>query len=127
MVGGSIYDDDMYAAPQRCTRTRERIGFLLALAALGTFALTRARRPCAELPTLDPRAPISDAAYRQTLYKLPMPTCDVLMINPTRNATLLFKRANRPVKGVWYSLGGRVLKNETLAGCPCASSTRSSV
>lgn len=72
---------------------------------------------CSITGPLSPHAQISDAAYRQFLYYMPVPTCDVLLFGPGHNTTLLFLRANRPVQGVWYSLGGRVLKNETLRAC----------
>jgi colanic acid biosynthesis protein WcaH len=60
---------------------------------------------------------MSDPAYRHALYYLPIPTCDVMLLSPSRNATLLFKRTNKPVQGVFYSIGGRLLKNESLRSC----------
>ena len=48
---------------------------------------------------------------------MPVATCDVVVLNSWRNATLLCKRTNKPVQGVWYTLGGRLLKNESLVEC----------
>lgn len=67
--------------------------------------------------SLDTNARIPGVQYRQILQMLPVPTCDVLLIGPGHNTTLLFRRANRPVQREWYSLGGRVLNNETLRSC----------
>ncbi|KAG8462315.1 hypothetical protein KFE25_012135 [Diacronema lutheri] len=104
--------------------TRELVAYLLVVVLIASHfssllvAPNRATaEPCAAVEKLSPRAQPSDRAYREFLFFMPVPTCDVLLLTPAHNATLLFKRANRPVQGVWYSLGGRVLKNETLRAC----------
>lgn len=44
----------------------------------------------------------------------PICTVDVLFFNKAKTKTLLFKRTNDPVKNVYFSIGGRLLKNEKL-------------
>ena len=69
-------------------------------------------------PATDERGgEISDELYHDILHHMPIPTCDVLFLNPARNKTLLFKRRNKPVQGVYYTLGGRLAKNEKLLDC----------
>ena len=45
---------------------------------------------------------------------MPIPTVDVMIFSADCTRTLLFQRRNRPIKDVWYSLGGRLRKNERL-------------
>ena len=45
---------------------------------------------------------------------MPIPTVDVMLVNKDRTKTLLFYRSNKPVQHVWYSLGGRINKNERI-------------
>jgi colanic acid biosynthesis protein WcaH len=96
---------------------------LALLLAHGGLALWRGTWRCDAARQLASGAPaaagagLSDAAYRQVLEFMPVATCDVVVLNAARNATLLCKRTNKPVQGVWYTLGGRLLKNESLAAC----------
>lgn len=101
----------------RNDRRRERCNALLLvlLLAHGGLALWRSTPQCDAPHQL--AAGLSDAAYRSVLEFMPIATCDVVVLNPSRNATLLCKRTNKPVQGVWYTLGGRLLKNESLAAC----------
>jgi colanic acid biosynthesis protein WcaH len=99
------------------------LALFLLLVAHGGLALWRGTSPCDAAAQLSAGAPasasvgLSDAAYRQVLDVMPVVTCDVVVLNAARNATLLCKRTNKPVQGVWYTLGGRLLKNESLAAC----------
>ena len=43
----------------------------------------------------------------------PITTVDVTFINTKKDKTLLFKRENKPLKGVYFTIGGRLWKNET--------------
>ena len=43
---------------------------------------------------------------------MPIVAVDVLLFNHSLDKIMLFKRKNKPLKGVFYTLGGRILKNE---------------
>jgi len=51
--------------------------------------------------------------YKRILEVMPILCVDVVMRN-ARGEYLLVKRANEPLKGRWWVIGGRVHKNETL-------------
>ena len=51
--------------------------------------------------------------YKQIIEVLPILCVDVVVMNG-RLEYLLVKRANEPMKGQWWVIGGRVLKGETL-------------
>ncbi len=51
--------------------------------------------------------------YNQIIEVLPILCVDVVITN-TRGEYLLIKRANEPMKGQWWVIGGRLLKGETL-------------
>lgn len=51
--------------------------------------------------------------YSKIIEVLPILCVDVIIQNPAREF-LLIKRANEPLKGQWWVIGGRVLKGETL-------------
>lgn len=57
---------------------------------------------------------LSRETYRLLMDKGPICTVDVLFFNQKKTETLLFRRVNEPVKGVYFSIGGRLLKNEKL-------------
>lgn len=57
------------------------------------------------------------ATYKKILDLTPVCTVDVLFFNSDRTKTLLFKRENEPLKGVYFSSGGRLGKNETIEDC----------
>lgn len=57
---------------------------------------------------------VSDTTYKTILSSMPIPTVDVMIFSVDCQQTLLFKRTNKPIQNVWYSLGGRVMKNEML-------------
>lgn len=50
--------------------------------------------------------------YKICLESVPIVSVDVLLFNKVMDQILLFKRNNEPLKGVYYTLGGRILKNE---------------
>ena len=60
---------------------------------------------------------LSTEKYREILDITPVCTVDVLFFNSDKTKTLLFKRENEPVKGTYFSIGGRLLKNELLEDC----------
>ena len=47
----------------------------------------------------------------------PIATVDVLFFNKEKTKTLLFKRTNEPLKGVYFSMGGRIRKGEKFIDC----------
>ena len=55
---------------------------------------------------------LSDEDYFTVMSNMPIPTVDVLLVDHEHTKTLLFKRSNKPVQHVFYSLGGRIYKNE---------------
>lgn len=52
--------------------------------------------------------------YEKILDSIPVITCDIVIFNKEKSKVLLFKRNNNPLKGVYYTPGGRVNKNEPL-------------
>ena len=60
------------------------------------------------------RKNIEEGLYKKILKNIPIPTIDVLIFNNSLNKTLLFLRKNSPVKGEYYSIGGRLEKGESL-------------
>lgn len=55
---------------------------------------------------------IPDSLYEDMVENLPICTVDVLFFNKEKNKILLCKRANEPLKNIYFSIGGRLLKNE---------------
>ena len=51
--------------------------------------------------------------YKKIIEVLPILCVDVV-VRSKNGQCLLIKRANEPLKGVWWVIGGRVLKGETL-------------
>ena len=60
---------------------------------------------------------LSPEKYKEILDIAPVCTVDVLFFNKDRTKTLLFKRQNDPLKGVYFSIGGRLQKNEMFLNC----------
>ncbi len=56
---------------------------------------------------------ISDKLYQKVIETTIIQTVDVIFLN-NKNQILLWMRNNEPLKGVYYILGGRRLKNETM-------------
>lgn len=55
--------------------------------------------------------------YRNLMDIAPITTVDVLFFNKTKEKTLLFRRTNEPLLGVYFSMGGRLAKGETFLEC----------
>lgn len=60
---------------------------------------------------------IPESLFAEFIRNMPICTVDVLLFNPRVTKVLLFRRTNEPLKGEWFSLGGRISKNETLQQC----------
>jgi len=55
----------------------------------------------------------SKRTYQKFVNNLPIVTVDILFFNELLTKTLLFKRANNPLKNTFFTCGGRLMKNET--------------
>jgi len=55
---------------------------------------------------------LPNEVYKICLESVPIVSVDVLLFNYSLDKIMLFKRNNNPLKGVFYTLGGRILKNE---------------
>jgi colanic acid biosynthesis protein WcaH len=55
---------------------------------------------------------IEDNLYKEIIRSIPFITVDILLFNYNLTETLVFKRENAPLKGQFFSIGGRVFKNE---------------
>ena len=60
---------------------------------------------------------ISNKIYKDIVANMPVSTVDVVLLNKKRDKTLLFKRNNEPVKNVYFTIGGRLLKGESFLHC----------
>lgn len=59
----------------------------------------------------------SNEKYQEILDTIPICTVDVLFFNKDLTKTLLFKRNNSPLKDWYFSVGGRLYKDELLIDC----------
>ena len=57
---------------------------------------------------------LPDDIHKICLNNVPIVAVDIVILNHSRDKILLFKRENKPLSGVFYTLGGRVLKNESI-------------
>ncbi len=57
---------------------------------------------------------LTDEIYKICLASVPIVSVDVVILNYRRDKVLLFKRNNKPLAGLFYTLGGRILKNESI-------------
>ena len=55
---------------------------------------------------------LNDDVFKTVIENMPMVSVDLLVKHKGR--VMLGKRLNRPAKGYWFTLGGRVLKNEPI-------------
>jgi colanic acid biosynthesis protein WcaH len=55
---------------------------------------------------------ISEALYKKILSVIPITCVDVVIISG--NKFLLGKRSNKPAKGQWFVVGGRIIRGEKL-------------
>lgn len=58
--------------------------------------------------------PIPTKKFKEILDLVPVCAVDLLFLNKDRKKTLLFRRKNEPLKGIYFVAGGRLLKNEKL-------------
>ena len=68
--------------------------------------------------------PIPTKKYHGVLEVMPICAVDVVFFNKDKTKTLLFKRLNEPLKGTYFSIGGRLLKNEKLEDCAVRQALR---
>lgn len=59
---------------------------------------------------------IPAAIYQKLIEVSPICTVDILFFNPEKTHILLGKRVNDPYKGIFYTFGGRLHKNEIFEG-----------
>jgi colanic acid biosynthesis protein WcaH len=60
---------------------------------------------------------IADSLYRTIMDTVPICTVDVALFNQDAGKVLVFRRTREPLKGEWFTLGGRLRKNEGLKAC----------
>ncbi len=60
---------------------------------------------------------IPDNLYRDIVDNMPVCTVDVAFFNGDASKVLVFRRAAQPLKGEWFTIGGRLMKNETVRDC----------
>ncbi len=70
------------------------------------------------------RSYIPDGIYKDIVAHMPVSTVDVVLLNKKKDKTLLFKRNNEPVKNVYFTIGGRILKGETFLHCAVRQAKR---
>lgn len=57
---------------------------------------------------------IPKKTFSHYVRDLPISCVDIVFFNKTKNKILLFKRKNEPLKGKYFTTGGRIFKNEEL-------------
>lgn len=60
---------------------------------------------------------LSKKQYKNIMEIAPIATVDVLFFNKDKTKIILFKRNNNPLKGVYFSTGGRLIKGEKIIDC----------
>ncbi len=60
---------------------------------------------------------IPSEIYAEYMNRLPICCVDILLFNPAKTKVLLCKRKNEPLKGIYFSTGGRLQKGEELKDC----------
>jgi len=60
---------------------------------------------------------IEEELYKRIIEKIPIPTVDIVIFSKDLKRVLLFKRENDPAKGVYYTPGGRIFKEEEPIEC----------
>jgi len=63
------------------------------------------------------RGVISERLYKKILEVIPIPCVDVVLV--CRGKFLLGKRNNKPARGTWWFVGGRIFKGERLEEAAC--------
>ena len=56
---------------------------------------------------------IDDTVFKDIIEHTPLVSLDLVVKN--RGKVLLGKRVNKPAKGYWFTIGGRILKNEKIS------------
>ena len=56
---------------------------------------------------------VADDLFRKIVENAPLVSVDLIVRNEGR--VLLGRRVNKPAQGKWFTLGGRVMKNETIS------------
>lgn len=57
---------------------------------------------------------LDDAVFKTVVANVPLVSID-LIVRDEEGRILLGKRVNKPARGMWFSMGGRVMKNEAIA------------
>jgi colanic acid biosynthesis protein WcaH len=60
---------------------------------------------------------IPENLYRTIVSGLPICTVDVALFDRDAGRALVFRRSHPPLQGLWFTLGGRLYKNESLLEC----------
>jgi colanic acid biosynthesis protein WcaH len=60
---------------------------------------------------------IPEDLYRTIVAELPICTVDVALFDREAEQALVFRRSQSPLEGRWFTLGGRLHKNESLLDC----------
>ena len=60
-----------------------------------------------------PSSFINDSVFKGIIEHTPLISLDLVVKN--RERVLLGKRVNKPAKGYWFAIGGRILKNEKIS------------
>ncbi len=60
---------------------------------------------------------LPEEEYQKLMDISPICTVDVLFFNKDKNKTLLFKRTSKPAQNKYFSIGGRLWKNEKMIDC----------
>lgn len=55
--------------------------------------------------------------FKKIINTIPICCVDIVFFNTAKDKILLCKRLNKPLKDIFYTNGGRLLKNETLEEC----------
>ena len=67
---------------------------------------------------------IPDKLYKDIMDNVPICTVDIMFINTKRDKIILFRRMNEPLKGVYFTIGGRLLKEEEYIDCAIRQAKR---
>jgi len=60
---------------------------------------------------------IPEILYRNIVKSMPICTVDVALFDRDAKQVLVFRRSHPPLQGCWFTLGGRLSKNESLLDC----------
>ena len=60
---------------------------------------------------------IPEVLFAEFMRHMPICTVDVALFNADVSEVLLLRRTNPPLNGEWFTLGGRLLKGETVKNC----------